>query len=76
MSDYRIVFNERSGEYRIERRLLWGWSFVMADEGHDYLTFDDYDAARRYLCRHLYRRKESRRRWRVLDPCRCSHPAD
>ena len=76
MSDYRIVFNERSGEYRIERRSLLGWMFVMDERGRKYLTFADYDAARRHLCRNLDMRSESRRRWRVLDPCGCSHLSD
>ena len=77
MSDHLIVFNERSGRYRIERRSPWGWSVVMENQGREYLTFDDYDATRRYLCRGLDVRTDShRRRWHEFDPYRCSHPAD
>ena len=33
MTDYRIVFNVQTARYRIERRRLWGWTFVMTDDG-------------------------------------------
>ena len=71
MPDYRIVFNERTVQYRIERRRLWGWSFVMDDQGRDYLTFADYQAACRHLCALRDRRGDTHRRWRVLEPCHC-----
>ena len=76
MPDYRIVFNEHSGQYRIERRSLWGWSFLTDGGGREYLTFADYEAARRHLCRRLKRRVHTHRRWRVLDLCRCPRTVD
>ena len=71
MSDYRIVFNDHSGKYRVERRGWLGWQFVMHPDGRDYLTFDDHDAARRHVCAARQSRAPARdnRRWRVIDSC-------
>ena len=76
MSDYRIVFNAHTDHYRIERRSLWGGSFLTDRRGREYLTFADYEAARHHLCGRLKRRADTHRRWRVLDPCRCPRAAD
>lgn len=74
MSEFRIVFNEYSRRYRIERRGLFGWSFVIDDSGRDYATFASYEEARRFACRSRRRPARADRRWRVVDPC--SRPCD
>jgi hypothetical protein len=71
MTDVRIVHNEAAGLYRIERRGLFGWSFVTDRSGHDYLTFESYEAAQRYACRYCPDRRDAGRRWKVIDWCRC-----
>ena len=43
MTDYRIVFNEETRRYRVERRRWWGWSFLMEAAGEDYATFADFE---------------------------------
>jgi len=69
MSEYRIVFNEQSGRYRVERHGWAGWTFVTADSGEDYLTFDSYEAARRFVCARRRTGHDTGRRWRVVDLC-------
>lgn len=71
MSDYRIVFNEHTGKYRVERRSLFGWQFVMDEGRADYLTFDSREAAQQYVCatRQVGAGRPSHRRWRVVDTC-------
>lgn len=69
MSDYRIVFNEQTARYRVEKRGWTGWTFVTANRGCDYLTFDSYEAARRFVCGRQRPKPDSGRRWRVVDPC-------
>ena len=76
MTDYRIVFNVQTARYRIERRRLWGWTFVMTDDGRDYLGFDRYVDAREHLCRRLRRSDDAQRRWRVVDPCGCEQAVE
>ena len=75
MSDCRIVLNEQTGRYRIERRHWWGWSFVMAESGEHYATFDRCEDARDYACRHRRRSAAGQRRWRVVDLCARSCPS-
>lgn len=74
MSDYRIVYNEQTARYRVEKRGLMGWSFVTANRGGDYLTFDSCEAARRYICTRRRRLRDSGRRWKVVDPCHGDRP--
>lgn len=69
MAEYRIVVNEQTDKFRIERRGWWTWGFVMNDSKDDYATFDSYEAARDYVCKHLLRQQSGWRRWRVLGPC-------
>lgn len=70
MPDYRIVYNEQTARYRIERRGWAGWTFVTADRGSNYLTFDSYEAARRFVCERCRPTRGEGRRWKVVDPCR------
>ncbi|MCB1802671.1 MAG: hypothetical protein KDI82_13350 [Gammaproteobacteria bacterium] len=71
MSDYRIVFNEHTEKYRVERRGLFGWQFVMDQSGTDYLTFDSRETAQQYVCatRQVGAGRQSQRRWQVVDTC-------
>lgn len=70
MSDYRIVFNEQTECYRVERRGWLGWSFVMNAAGDDYVSFSRYADARRFVCRATrHRRYGGQRRWKVVDLC-------
>jgi hypothetical protein len=69
MSDYRIVFNKQTGRYRVEKRGWAGWSFVTAERGGDYLTFDSCEAARRFICARRRPRRDVGRRWQVVDLC-------
>jgi hypothetical protein len=72
MPDFRIVYNEQTARYRVEKRGLIGWSFVTSKGGGDYLTFDSYEAARRFVC--SKHRSEKGRRWKVVDPCHGDRP--
>lgn len=74
MSDYRIVYNEETERYRVEKRGLTGWHFLMNKQGDDYATFVEYEDARCFACRHRSKRSLIPRRWRILDMCtrRCN----
>ena len=69
MSDYRIVFNEQTGRYRVERRSWWSWDFVYDASGEGYATFDSLQQAREFVCREHGKAAPAHRRWRVVDPC-------
>lgn len=69
MSDYRVVFNEHSGRYRVERRYWWGWGFVMDPSGKDYATFEHCRDARRFICERQTGKPGAPRRWRVVGDC-------
>lgn len=75
MTDFRIVFNEQTGRYRVEQRRWWGWDFVRDPAGEGYLTFESLAGARRFVCGHLFGRPAANRRWRVVDPCCQAPPA-
>jgi hypothetical protein len=72
--DYRIVFNAQTSRYRVERRRLWDWAFVMDESGEDYATFATYGDARRFLCARRNAASTSKRRWQVVDSCRETQP--
>ena len=69
MTDYRIVFNEETRRYRVERRRWWGWNFLMDAAGEDYATFADFDSARRFACAQSGQRQTAPRRWKVVGIC-------
>jgi hypothetical protein len=69
MSDYRIVINEQTRQYRVERRRWWGWGFVMDASGTDYATFARYEDARGFVCKRLQADNRPHRRWQVVDAC-------
>lgn len=66
---YRIVHNERTETYRVERRGLLGWSFVSDPATNDYLGFDDVESARRWIRSKTRRNADSTRRWKVVSDC-------
>ena len=70
MSDYRIVYNEQTGRYRIDRRGWLGWSFVMSPSGDDYASFDSYHEACRFACKLQVQGMDRHRRWKIIGPCR------
>lgn len=65
---YRVVFNEQSGRYRVERKGLLSWSFV-EDQNGDYLAFETLEAARAWVREHAKCGDTGPRRWRVVDCC-------
>jgi hypothetical protein len=69
MDNLRIVHNARTGKFRIERRRLWGWSFIMNDAGDDYLTFEKFDDAQDHLCARNRPSPAGDRRWEVVPAC-------
>lgn len=74
MTEYRIVFNEQTGLYRVEKKHWWGWVFVTDAAGEDYLSFPDCRAAQRYVCQQQRLQQSRPRRWRVVDLCDCLCP--
>jgi hypothetical protein len=69
MSGYRIVKNDHTGSYRVERRGWFGWSFVMTESGEDYASFDSYEQACRFVCGKLRGKVDATRRWRIVNHC-------
>lgn len=74
--NWRIVYNEQTLRYRIERRRWWGWDFVADEAVGSYLSFSDLAAAKRWGCRHLGQQSQRPRRWQVVDYCRCPFSTD
>ena len=66
---YRVVLNDQSGRYRVERKGWLGWSFVQAESG-DYLGFESLEQARAWVREHQQCSDNTGpRRWRVVDCC-------
>ena len=64
---YRVVFNDQSGRYRVERKGWLGWSFVQ-DESGDYLGFETLEQARAWVRENKHCQGTTEpRRWRVVD---------
>jgi hypothetical protein len=66
---YRIVHNEQTGDYRVEKRGLLGWSFVYDPQSSDYLTFTDRQAASAWVRQKACRGTGAARRWKVVADC-------
>jgi len=66
---YRIVHNERSGSFRVERRGLLGWAFVTDPATRDYLSFRDLDEARTWVRQRARADDTGPRRWKVVSDC-------
>ena len=65
---YRVVFNDQSGRYRVERKGWLGWNFVQTESG-DYPGFDTLEQAREWTREHGKCQGTGLRRWRVVDCC-------
>lgn len=67
---HRIVYNEQTSTYRIEKRGLFGWNFVIDQATSDYLRFDDIDAACRWIDANTVESASVSRRWKVVNECK------
>ena len=65
---YRIVHNEVTELFRVEKRGLLGWEFVIDSETRDYLSFGDLDSAKCWVRDHTEAATDARR-WRVVTDC-------
>jgi hypothetical protein len=65
---YRIVHNEQTDSYRVEKRGLLGWAFVDDPQTGEYRGFEDLDAARAWI-RQRTRGSNANRRWKVVTDC-------
>jgi hypothetical protein len=66
---FRVVFNDQSGRYRVERKGWFGWNFVQ-DESGQYVGFDTLEQARAWVREHQNcRGTGGPRRWRIVDCC-------
>jgi hypothetical protein len=66
---YRIVHNEQTDSYRVEKRGLLGWGFVSDPRTGDYLGFDDIIEARNWIRSNTGRNNDNARRWKVVSEC-------
>ena len=66
---YRIVHNEQTGAYRVEKHGFLGWSFVTDRASQDYLDFDSLEAARAWVKHRQPSRATDTRRWKVVADC-------
>lgn len=67
---FRIVHNQQTNRYRVEKRGFFGWNFVADPSGGDYLSFTDAESARAWICRQTTRRDaDANRRWKVVTDC-------
>lgn len=65
----RIVFNEQTERYRIERRGLLGWNFVTDEASGKYLSFADLADAKAWVRDHASDQSPNHRRWKVIYVC-------
>lgn len=65
---YRIVHNEITDHYRVEKRGLLGWTFVTEQATQQYLEFSDLESAKQWVRQHA-RPSEKTRRWQVVTDC-------
>lgn len=66
---YRIVHNEQTDSYRVEKRGMLGWAFVSDPQTGNYLGFGDIDEARRWVRKQARRKESNSRRWKVVSEC-------
>jgi len=69
--NWRIVYNNQTHRYRIEKKRWWGWDFVADDSAGDYISFSDLAAAKRWACQHLGQRIQRPCRWQIVDASGC-----
>ncbi|MCB1773247.1 MAG: hypothetical protein KDI88_06490 [Gammaproteobacteria bacterium] len=68
---YRVVHNTVVDRYRIEKRELLGWNFIIDQATGLYLEFSDMDQARAWICEHTSTTSSPGRRWQVVPDCGC-----
>lgn len=66
---YRIVHNEQTDTYRIEKKGFFGWNFVSDPHNGDYLQFASLSSARRWVQSTSKRSIPNARRWQVVSDC-------
>ena len=66
---YRIVHNEQTDIYRVEKRGMLGWAFVTDSDTGDYLGFSNLEKARGWVRGKARRSNTTTRRWRVVSDC-------
>lgn len=66
---YRILHNQQTSSYRIEKRGFFGWNFVLEQGSGDYLQFEDLASARRWVAAAIESRRKPDRRWNVVSEC-------
>ena len=66
---YRIVHNQQTDAFRVERRGFLGWTFVTDPDIGDYLGFDKLESARAWVQRNTRRSGGKSRRWKVVADC-------
>lgn len=66
---YRIVHNEQTDVYRVEKRGLLGWAFVNDPATSDYLAFAGIEEARAWVRAKLAAGHENPRRWKIVADC-------
>jgi hypothetical protein len=69
MGTYRVVVNEQTARFRIEKRGLLGWSFVTDAASGDYLSFAELVDAEAWICAQADARSHPHRRWKVVTDC-------
>jgi hypothetical protein len=62
----RILYNEFSSRYRIERKRWWGWTFITEPSGFHYLGFDKLEQAEDWIERCYKKKNLPSRRWRQV----------
>ncbi|HOP17232.1 MAG: hypothetical protein H6956_00700 [Chromatiaceae bacterium] len=68
---YRIVHNEQTGLYRVEKRGLFGWAFISDQRTGDYLGFADVESARAWIKSATKGKDSDSKRWKVVSDCNC-----
>ena len=66
---YRIVHNEHTGLYRVEKRGWFSWNFVTDPDSGEYLGFDGFEEARDWICEQSGKPGAADRRWKVVQDC-------
>ena len=66
---YRLVHNEQTNTYRVEKRGLLGWAFVTNPRSDGYLGFNRLDAARAWIRNQSPKNVDDNRRWKIIQDC-------
>ncbi len=66
---YRIVHNEQTGSFRVEKRGWLGWAFVSDPQSGDYVGFESLETARNWIRNKLDQLNTKARRWKIVADC-------